>query len=110
MIRSGKDRRGMTDDRREWTRTKDELVSAVRQLGFPEELGEQIAKELGSPKAMNRMISYLYNVKPRTAELIVDEMLAICSEIAAWRDKKASEEANARYNELLDRGLGAEED
>ena len=52
-----------------------------RQLGFPGELGEQIAKQLGSPKAMDRMLAYLYNVKPRTAELIVDEMLAICSDI-----------------------------
>ena len=28
-----------------------------------------------------------------------------CSEIAAWREKKAGEEANARYNEMLDQGL-----
>ena len=100
----------MTDNHREWGRTKDQLVSAIKQLGFPEELGEQIAKQLGSPKAMNRMMSYLYNVKPRNAELVVDEMLAICSEIDAWRDKKASEEANARYNEMLYYGLGMEEE
>ena len=100
----------MTDNHREWGRTKDQLVSAIKQLGFPEELGEQIANQLGSPKAMNRMMSYLYNVKPRNAELVVDEMLAICSEIDAWRDKKASEEANARYNEMFYYGLGMEEE
>ena len=100
----------MTDNQREWGRTKDQLVSAIKQLGFPEELGEQIANQLGSPKAMNRMMSYLYNVKPRNAELVVDEMLAICSEIDAWRNKKASEEANARYNEMLYYGLGTEEE
>ena len=100
----------MTDNQREWERTKDKRDSAVKQLGFPEELGEQITKQLGSPKAMNRMLSYLYNVKPRNAELVVDEMLAICSEIDAWRDKKASEEANARYNEMLYYGLGMEEE
>jgi len=33
----------------------------------------------------------------------VDEMLAIRAEIEAWRNKKASEEANARYNEMLNR-------
>ena len=59
---------------------------------------------------MNRMMSYLYNVKPRSAELVVDEMLAICSEIDVWRDKKASEEANARYNEMLYYGLSTEEE
>ena len=90
---------------REWTRKHDELVAAIEQLGFPGELGDQIARQLGSPKAMDRMMAYLYNVKPRTAELIVDEMLAIRSEIDAWREKKASERANARYNEILYYGL-----
>ena len=93
-----------------WTKTKDELVQSVERLGFPAELGEAIAKHLGSPKSMERMISYLDYVKPRSAELIVDEMLAIRSEIDAWKDKKASEEANARYNEMLYYGLGAEEE
>ncbi len=93
-----------------WTRTKDELVQSVERLGFPAELGEAIAKHLGSPKSMERMISYLDYVKPKSAELIVDEMLAIRSEIDAWKDKKASEEANARYNEMLYYGLGAEEE
>ena len=98
------------DNRREWARSRDQLVSAIRNLGFPKELGEQIAKQLGSPKAMDRMIGYLYNVKPKSAELIVDEMLAICSEIDVWREKKAGEEANAGYNEMLYYGLGAKED
>lgn len=94
------------DYREEWVRTKNDLVQVVSSLGFPENLGEQIAKQLGSPKAMRRMISYLYNVKPKSAELVVDEMLAICSEIERWREKKASEEANAKYNEMLYYGLG----
>ena len=90
----------------EWNRTRDRLVQTAVRLGFREDLGEAIAKNLGSPKAMERMISYLINVKPRTEELVVDEMLAICSEIEAWREKKASEQANARYNEILNHGFG----
>ena len=89
----------------EWTRTKDELVQAIVRLGFREDQGLAIAKNLGSTKAMERMISYLVNVKPRKEELVIDEMLAICSEIAMWREKKASQEANAKYNEMLYRGL-----
>ena len=89
----------------EWSRARDELISALDALGFPEELGKEMAKNLGSPKAMQRMVSYLHEVKPRNVELVVDEMLAICSEIEAWREKKASEEANARYNEMLHYGL-----
>ena len=95
----------MTDSRREWNMTRDRLVKAVCSLGFPGELGLLIAKQLGSPKAMERMIAYLYNVKPRSEELIVDEMLAICSDIERWKEKKASEEANMRYNEILYYGL-----
>lgn len=100
----------MTENKREWSDKRNELVAAIEQLGFPGALGEQIARQLGSPKAMERMMAYLYNVKPRSAELIVDEMLAICSDIDAWRDKKAAEEANAKYNEMLYYGLGTEED
>ena len=85
----------------EWNRTRDRLVAEIKKLGFREDLGYAVAKNLGSPKAMERMISYLVNVKPRKEELLIDEMLAICSEIEAWKEKKASQEANARYNEML---------
>ena len=99
----------MTPEQMEWSRTRDELVRVIRDLGFPEELGSEIAKMLGSPKAMRRMISYLYYVKPKTDELIVDEALSIASEIATWKEKKASEEANSRYNEVLNYGFDTEE-
>ncbi len=100
----------MTISRMEWAKKKDELVASVMELGFPRELGEQIAKQLGSPKAMDRMLAYLYNVKPRTAELIVDEMLAICSDVDAWHNKKIAEEANAKYTQMLNCGLGTEDE
>lgn len=95
----------MLSNQRLWARTRDELVRAIEELGFPAELGEAIARHLGSPKAMERMIAYLRYVEPQSEELIVDEMLAIRSEIDVWREKKASEEANARYNEMLYYGL-----
>ena len=99
-----------TEKQAAWSRTKQDLVRAVESLGFSAELGEAIAAHLGSPKAMERMISYLHYVKPRKEELVVDEMLAIRSEIDAWRNKKVSEEANAAYNEMLYYGLGTEEE
>ena len=97
-------------NRRLWAKTRDDLVRAVESLGFPAELGEAAARHLGSPKAMERMISYLKQAKPKTEELVIDEMLAIRSEIDAWREKKASLEANARYNEILNYGLTDDED
>lgn len=105
----GQQKRELTYQQLEWSRARDELVDAIRFLGFPEELGNDIAKELGSPRAMTRMCVYLYQVKPRSVELVVDEMLSIRSEIDAWREKKAAQEANAAYNAMLYRGFGREE-
>ena len=36
---------------------------------------------------MQRMCKYLNNVKPKSAELIADEMLSICTEIERWKEK-----------------------
>ena len=93
------------DNRREWSICRNELVSTIISLGFPGEFGDQIAKHLGSPKAMQRMTGYLKNVKPHSAELIADEMISICTEIDRWKEKKACEEANANYNRMLWEGL-----
>lgn len=95
----------MTEDQKKWVIAKGRMMDAMKVLGFPEALGDELVKNLGSPKAMDRMTSYLKNVKPKKAELVVDEMLSICSDIARWRDKKESERANAAYNEVLNLGL-----
>ena len=99
----------MYNNREQWLRARHDLVRALDSLGYPEELGNAIAKHLGSPRAIDRMTAYLYNEKPKTAEIVVDEMLAIRSEIDAWREKKASREANAAYNALLYYGLGVDD-
>ena len=98
------------DPKREWSKKKTELCDAVAALGFPREFGEMAARHLGSPKAMDRFIAYLHYEKPKKIEIAVDEMLAIRSEIDAWREKKAAEEANARYNEMLYYGFPGEEE
>lgn len=92
----------MTVKQQEWIRAREELKASLSMLGFPAELGDEIAKNLGSPKAMRRMTAYLDMEKPERIETVVDEMLAIRTEIEAWRRKKASEEANEAYNEMLD--------
>ena len=106
---TGEEQRSMLSGQ-EWKSAKNTLTAEMKKLGFREELGEAVAKNLGSPKAMARMTAYLRYVRPRKEELVVDEMLAICSEIAAWKEKKAGEEANAAYNELLYHGLGEEDE
>ena len=91
-----------------WSLASDALVQAVTDLGFPAELGDAIAKHLGSPKAISRMTAYLRYTKPNRAEEIVDEMLAIRSEIDAWREKKAGRHASGTINAMLRYGLEEE--
>lgn len=91
----------MTENQRIWAQARDSLVQAVTILGFPVELAELMARELKSPKAMDRMTSYVRQVRPQSEEMLVDEMLAICADINAWREKKESQEAQARYNARL---------
>lgn len=98
------------DSKELWSRTRNELVAAVTALGYPAEMGHEIAKHIGSPKGMERMISYLNYVRPDKVEMVVDEMISIRSEIDAWHDKKASQEANAAYTDMLNFGFGDDEE
>ncbi len=92
-----------------WNSSRNALISTIEYLGFPAELGELIARQLGSPKAIDRMTAYLKYERPTDAAVVVDEMLAIRAEIDAWKKKKESFEANAGYNELLWYGLEDDE-
>ena len=91
----------MTPNQQIWSQARDRLVVAVTALGFPAELAELMARQLQSPKAIDRMTSYVRQAHPRTEEMLVDEMLAICAEIETSRQKKESQEAQARYNSWL---------
>ena len=89
------------DNRIIWEQSRDALVAVIVSLGCPAELGEMIARHLGSPKGIDRMTAYLQYERPTDDRMIVDEMLAISEEIEAWRKKKNSRASNAAYNELL---------
>ena len=91
----------MTPNQQILVQARDRLVAAVTGIGFSAELAELMARQLGSPRAIDRMTSYVYQARPRTEEMLVDEMLAICAEIETWREKKESQEAQARYNARL---------
>ena len=98
----------MTDGRSEWTAARNELVKIITELGFPAEFGEHAARMLGSPKAIRRMTSYLQYERPTDIETVADELLAICGEIDAWKEKKGSEEANSKYNDVLRYGFDSD--
>ncbi len=91
----------MTPNQRTWAVSRNRLAAAVSALGYPEEFADLLAKQLGSPKGIDRLASYLYQAKPGTVEMIIDEMLAIRSDIDTWRNQKESHEAQAGYNSWL---------
>ena len=91
----------MTEQQELYCRARERLIRAVESCGFPAELAELCAKQIGSPKGIDRLTSYVYNVKPKSTEMLVDEMLAIDSQIKTWREKKKSEEAQWRYTMWL---------
>ena len=98
------------NNKEQWCRARDELVSALTVLGYPAELGEAVAKHISYPKGIERMISYLKQVRPAKVEMVVDEMISIRSEIDTWVEKKASQRANAAYTDMLNFGFGDDED
>ena len=93
-----------------WKEAYRELIERIVRMGYPEEFGRMIAKNLGSEKLIRRMTAYLYLAKPRSGEEIADEMLAIMSDRERWIQKKEAEQANARYNEIMYYGLGVDEE
>ena len=102
---------GKARNRLKWSMAKSDLCREVLSLGFPREFGDLLAKELGSPKAIGRMTSYLKCTKPHSVEMIVDEMLAIQAEVQTWRERKESQEAQASYTAyLFERRMRADED
>ena len=101
----------MTSNQQAWAAAREELSRALKELGYPEEFAGLLAKQLGSPRAIERMSAYLRRARPRKMEMIVDEMLAICQDADAWRAKKASEAAQAGVTAWLnDPARGEEEE
>jgi len=78
-----------------------ELVRTIAGMGYPEEFGKVIADSLRSEKLLRRMRSYLLYAKPRSAEEIADEMLAIRDEADRWAEKKDAAFYNMQYNSYL---------
>ena len=91
----------MTPNQKLWALSRNDLAKAVVSLGYPEEFADLLAKQLGSPKAIDRLASYIRQADPDSMEMIIDEMLAIRAEIDAWREKKENREAQEGYSRWL---------
>ena len=91
----------MTPNQKLWSLSRNDLARAVSSLGYPEEFADLLAKQLGSPKAIDRLASYIRQADPDSMEMIIDEMLAIRAEIDAWKEKKENREAQEGYSRWL---------
>ena len=80
------------------------LIDAVEAKGQPRELGALIAGQLGTEKTMERMLAYLGQTGPLSAEEMVDEMLAIKAEFEGYRQKKILEYYNSKNNQMMNAG------
>lgn len=88
----------------------EKLIRRLCEMGYPFEFGDAISKQLGTEKAIGRMLSYLEKGKPSSPEEIADEMIAICDERDTWIRKKKAEYYNSQYNMLLLKGLNDEDE
>lgn len=79
------------------------LISATAELGFPREFGELLANELRGPWSMERMTEYLRGTRPKSLELIADELVSILDQRKTLSEKIETEKANASWNEFLNR-------
>ena len=91
----------MTEYQLQWAQARDCLASALVAAGYPAELSDIMAKQLKSPRAIDRMTAYVRHGYARNFEMLADEMLAICDDVENWREKKESQEAQAKYNAYL---------
>ena len=98
------------NDMDERARLYQELIKTIVRMGYPEAFGQLVADHLRTEMTMRRMIGYLRQAHPTSAEEIADEMLAIMDDRTRWIQKKETEYYNRKYNEMLYYGLGGDEE
>ena len=81
----------MTEYQQQWAQARDRLAAALVSTGYPAELSDIMAKQLNSPKAIDRMTVYVHHGYARNMEMLADEMLAISADAENWREKKESQ-------------------
>ena len=100
----------MTPYQQQWADARDQLAAALDAAGYPRELAEIMAKQLRSPRSIDRMTAYVRHGYAKNMEMLADEMLAISADADSWREKKESQEAQARYNAYLFHRRNTDED
>ena len=85
---------------------RDALYKALLQKGFPEEFCRAMVDQYVTTEYQQmRMFGYVTKFSELTMEMVVDEMLAIQSDVAAFAQKKQMEAAQAEINRIYNEGL-----
>lgn len=88
------------------TERTDELYKVLLTKGYPKELCAEIAyKNLNTDYTATRMLGYLYRYTELRQEDVIDEMIAILSDLEEIIKKKEMEQAQAVINEIYRNGL-----
>lgn len=87
-----------------------ELYDMMQKRGYPEPFCREVTRNLNTDWTAQRMIGYLSHYQKPRLEDIADEVLAVLSDRHSIMEKKATEEANARWNEMMRDGFPYKED
>ena len=85
-----------------------QLYNMLVERGYPETLCELITRNLNTDYTASRMIGYLSHYSYLPELEVVDEMLAILSDRNTIIQKKETENAQSKLNELYYFGLDIE--
>ena len=93
---------------KERTELSMQLYQLMLDRGYPENLCDLVTRNLNTDYTAGRMIGYLSHYSYLPDVEVVDEMLAILSDRNAIMQKKETEKAQAKINELYRFGLDIE--
>lgn len=82
-----------------------ELYHFMLKRGYPEPFCDEVTKNLNTDWTARRMIGYLSHYEKLRLEDVADEVLAILSDRNRIMDKKETEAANTRWNEMMWEGF-----
>ena len=85
-----------------------QLYEMMLNRGYPQNLCDLVTRNLNTDYTATRMICYLSHYSYLPEVEIVDEMLAILSDRNAIIQKKESEQAQVKMNEIYRFGLDIE--
>lgn len=87
------------------------IINLLKEKGFQSEFAMTLVTEyLQGDYAKTRMLGYLYRYSNPSIEEVVDEMIAIQSDLEDIRRQKSMEATQAKLNDIYRNGLGVEEE